>query len=99
VDFAYSVNSVPIRLTHERWYHITENHDELASYFFDVLDAIENPDLVVRGNRGTLKVVRNFGKRKWLTVIYKEISKTNGFVITAYFLDTVPKGEIIWRQQ
>ncbi len=82
MDFAYSVNGVQIRLTHERWYHIAESHDDLASYFFDVLDVIENPDLVIRGNQGTLKAARNFGKRKWLTVIYKEISKTNGFVIT-----------------
>jgi len=69
----------------------------LASYFFDVLDAIENPDFVLRGNQGALKAVRNFGKRKWLTVIYKEISKTDGFVVTAYFLETRAKGEIIWR--
>ena len=85
MDFAYSVNCVPIRLTHERWYHITENHDELASYFFDVLDAIENPDLVIRGNQGTLKAARNLGKRKWRTVIYREISKTNGFVSLPIF--------------
>lgn len=97
VDIAYSVNGIPIRLTHERWYHIIENHDELASYFFDVLDAVENPELVIRGNQGTLKAARNVGKRKWLIVVYREISKADGFVITAYFLDTKPKGEIVWR--
>lgn len=97
MDKAYSVNGVPIRLTHERWYHIIENHEDLASYFFEVLDAIENPDLVTRGNQGTLKAARNIGKRKWLIVVYRAISKADGFVITAYFLDTKPKGEIIWH--
>jgi hypothetical protein len=38
VDIAYSVKEVPIRLTYERWFHITENHDDLASYYFEVLE-------------------------------------------------------------
>lgn len=98
MEVAYSVNGVPIRLTYERWYHIVENHDELASYFHDVLDTIERPDLVARGNKGSLKASKNMGKRKWLVVIYKELSKRDGFVITAYLLDKKPTGEVTWRQ-
>ena len=37
---AYSVNGVPIRLTYERWFHIVENHDDMASYFFEVIEII-----------------------------------------------------------
>jgi hypothetical protein len=95
---AYSVNNVPIRLTYERWYHIIENHDDLASYFYEVLETVEKPDFVVRGNKGTLKATRNTGKNRWIVVIYRETSKTDGFIITAYFLDKRPKGEIIWRR-
>lgn len=91
MDVAYSINDVPIRLTYERWYHIIENHDDLASYFYGVLESIEKPDLIIKGNKGTLKVARNVGKNKWLVVIYREISKEDGFVITAYFLDKRPK--------
>jgi len=98
MELAHSINGVPIRLTYERWYHITENHDDLASHFHDVLEAIQKPDFVVLGNKGSLKATRNIGKKKWLIVIYKEVSKRDGFVITAYFLDTKPKGKIIWRQ-
>ena len=98
MEIVYSVNGIPIRLTYERWYHIVENHDELASYFHDVLDAVGKPELIVRGNKGTLKAVRNIGSEKWLVVVYRELSKRDGFVITAYLLDTKPKGEIIWRQ-
>jgi hypothetical protein len=98
MEVAYSVNGVPIRLTYERWYHIVENHDELASYFHDVLDAIEKPDFVARGSKGSLKASKNMGRSNWLVVIYKELSKRNGFVITAYLLDRKPKGEVIWRQ-
>ncbi|MEK6791616.1 MAG: hypothetical protein AABY45_07955 [Deltaproteobacteria bacterium] len=98
MEAAYSVNGVPIRLTYERWYHIVENHDELASYFYDVLDTVGKPELIVRGNKGSYKATRNIGRRKWLVVVYKELSKSDGFVITAYFLDSKPKGEIIWQQ-
>ena len=98
MDIAYSVNGVPIRLTYERWYHIIENHDDLASYYYELLETIEKPEVVIRGNKGTLKATRNFGRNKWLVVIYREITKTEGFIITAYFLDKRPKGEVIWQQ-
>ena len=93
-----SVNQVPIRLSYERWYHIVENHDEMASYFDEVLDAIAKPECVVRSNSGTLKAARKMGKRKWLVVIYREVSRKDGFVITAYLLDGRPKGQIVWQQ-
>ncbi|MBI5683059.1 MAG: hypothetical protein HZC45_07845 [Deltaproteobacteria bacterium] len=98
MEVTYSVNGVPIRLTYKRWYHIVENHDDLASCFYEVLDTVGKPDIVVRGNQGTLKATRNIGRRKWLVVVYRELSKNAGFVITAYLLDTKPKGEIVWRQ-
>lgn len=69
MEVAYSVNGVPIRLTYERWYHIVENHDELASYFHEVLDTVEKPEFIVRGNKGSLKAARNIGKRKWIVVV------------------------------
>lgn len=97
MEIAYSVNGVPIRLTYERWCHIVENHDDLASYFYEILDTVERSDFVARGNKGTLKATRNMGKTQWLVVIYRELSKHDGFVITAYLLDTKPKGEVVWR--
>jgi hypothetical protein len=97
MDIAYSVNGVPIRLTYERWFHIIENHDELASYFHEVLNTTENPEFVVRGYAGALKAIRNMARNKWLVVIYKELSSNDGFIITAYFLEAKPKGEIVWQ--
>ena len=98
METAYSVNGIPIRLTYERWYHIIENHDDLASYFHEVLETVEKPEFIIRGNNESLKATKNMGKKKWLVVIYKELSKRDGFVITAYFLDIKPKGEITWRR-
>jgi hypothetical protein len=96
MDTARSVNGVPIRLTHERWYHIVENDDEMSGNFHDVLETIESPEFVVRGSSGSLKATRSRGKRKSLVVVHRELSKGDGFVITAYFLSDKPKGKIEW---
>ncbi|MFH0794514.1 MAG: hypothetical protein V2A74_10840 [bacterium] len=98
MDIARSVNGVPIRLTYERWFHIVESHDDLASQFHDVLEVVENPQFILRGNGGTLKATRNLGRKKWLVVVYRELSRSDGFVITAYVLGSKPKGELLWRQ-
>jgi len=49
-----SKNGVSIRLPEERWVHIVENHDDLAGYMDDVLDAVENPDLIIKGYKDAL---------------------------------------------
>lgn len=97
MDVAHSVAGVPIRLSYERWYHIVENHDDLASYFHEVLNTIEKPAFVARGSHGALKAVRNMGRKKWMVVVYRETSRLDGFVVTAYFLSNRPKGEVVWR--
>ncbi len=97
MDVAHSINGVPIRLTYERWYHIVENHDDLASTFHEVLDTVEKPDFVVRGSHGALKAIRNMGRKTWMVVVYREVSRRDGFVITAYVLSKRPRGEVIWR--
>ncbi|MBI4468454.1 MAG: hypothetical protein HY650_03925 [Acidobacteria bacterium] len=58
MDRGVSRNGVPIRLTEERWFHIVENHDDLAGHYDDVLDAIEHPDVILRGDEGALIAAR-----------------------------------------
>ena len=40
MDVAVSVEGIPTRLTHERWFHIVENHD-VTGYYNEVLETIE----------------------------------------------------------
>jgi len=40
-----SKTGVPIRFPEERWFHITEEHSEMAGYYFEVLETIEEPAL------------------------------------------------------
>ncbi|MHB1661328.1 MAG: hypothetical protein ACYCTD_04425 [bacterium] len=44
-DTAKSKNEVHIRITGERWFHIIENHDDLAGYYDYVPECIECPIL------------------------------------------------------
>jgi hypothetical protein len=101
MDVVKSKNDVPIRLTEERWLHITEEHSELAGYYFEVLETVEEPDAIYEGKAGECIAVREIEKGKYIAVIYRELSKEDGFVITAFL--TRRKKELerrrkIWQQ-
>ena len=98
-----SKNNRLIRLTDERIRHITENHPEIKSCISWILETIENPDLILAGDFGEMIAVRLFKKTpvtndKYLTVIYKETSKLDGFILTAYFSRSINKiRKIVWK--
>jgi hypothetical protein len=98
MDCPTSNNGVSIRLTEERWFHIVENHDDLAGLYDDVLATVEDPDLILSGYRGALIAVKEIGRRKYLAVIYKELNRSDGFIITAYSTSRIDKGSILWQK-
>jgi len=79
-----SKNGVPIRLTEERWIHITEEHSEMAGYYFEVLETVEEPEAIYEGKMGECIAVREIDNGKYIAVVYRELSKGDGFVITAF---------------
>ena len=99
MDIAISKAGIPIRLTDERWCHIVENHDDLAGYYDEVLITVEDPDFIFRGYGGALVAVRSLGRRKFLAVIYRELSRKDGFIITAYFATQISRRLILWRKE
>lgn len=98
MDVARSVNRVPIRLTDERWSHIVNARDDLAGYYDDSLQTVEDPDLVLAGLRGSLKAVKGYGRNRYLVVIYRELGSDDGFVVTAYFVRRIDRRKAIWRR-
>ncbi|OIP36325.1 hypothetical protein AUJ95_09510 [Candidatus Desantisbacteria bacterium CG2_30_40_21] len=97
LDIVYSINGIPIRLTRERWFHIIENHDDLAGYYEDVLSTIEEPDIIIPGYGGTLIAIKGMGTKHYLGVIYKEYPfKKDGFVLSAYFTSKIDRRKAIW---
>jgi len=84
MDVARSKNNVSIRLPEARWFHITEEHSEMAGYYFEVLETVQEPEAIYQGKAGECLAVRAVEKDKYMVVVYREVSKTEGFVITAF---------------
>lgn len=78
-----SKNGIPIRLTDERWTHITEEHCELAGLRAEVLETIARPARVLAGGAGESLAVRELAAGKFIVVVYREKAR-DGFVITAF---------------
>ncbi len=100
IDIVKSKNGIRIRMTEERWFHITENHDDLAGYYDDVLSCIENPDIIIKGYSGALIALKKISGNKFLAVVYKETDENDGFIITAYFTNKLKleKEETVWKK-
>ncbi|MFI5366289.1 MAG: hypothetical protein ACHQ4J_11755 [Candidatus Binatia bacterium] len=99
MDRAISRGGVPIRLTEERWFHIVENHDDLAGHYDDVLETVENPEVILQGDAGALVAAKRVAPRRHLAVVYKEVSRDDGFVVTAYFARRLARRTIVWRRE
>lgn len=94
-----SKNGVLIRLTDERWIHITEEHSELAGYYFEVLETIQEPQAIYEGKVGELIAVKEVETGKFLVVIYKEVNKEDGFIITAFLtrrINQIERRKKLW---
>ena len=78
-----SVNNIPIRLTDERWAHITEEHCELAGLRLEVLETVTQPERILAGGEGEMLAIREQEPGKFLMVVYREMD-ADGFIITAF---------------
>jgi hypothetical protein len=98
-----SKNNRLIRLPDERIRHIIENHPETKNCISWILETIESPDVILDGDFGELIAIRQYTKTpvsryKYLTVVYKETSNLDGFILTAYFSRSInKKRKIIWK--
>ena len=92
-----------VRVTDERWAHITESHDYMAGYLDHVIETVEDPDWLVKGWIDEVIAmkkypVRNF-REKYLVVVYKDLPE--GFVITAFMTskhEKILERGIIWEK-
>ena len=100
-DSARSVRGVQIRLTSERWLHIVEHHDDLAGHYHDVLATVAAPDVVYEGDGGELLAVAKRFVPRYLVVAYRELSQSDGFVITAFFttrFSQIERRRLVWTR-
>jgi len=56
----FSINNVPIRLSKERFEHISSRHPEIKDSISEILEILNNPDFVQKGDAGTLLAKRSY---------------------------------------
>jgi hypothetical protein len=74
---------VVIRLTDERWTHISEVHAEPAGRKLEILEPVSDAERGVGGNEGELLALKKQGDGKTLVAVYRE-DANDGFIITAF---------------
>jgi hypothetical protein len=103
MELIRSINDVPIRLTNERWQHITIRHPELVDQQEKLLETIAKPDRIQAGDTGELLAIRFYPQTpltsKFMVVAYREVSVDDGFILTAYFTNRPSTRRItLWTQ-
>jgi len=94
-----SVKGVNIRITSERWLHITEEHPEMAGLYFEVLETITDLVAVYLGNREEYLAVKEIEPGKYIITVYKETGRDDGFIITAFLtrrMEQIERRKRIW---
>lgn len=101
IDSVTSKHGTSIRLTDERWTHITEEHAELAGMRQEVLATVDDPERIYRGHAGEWLAARQIEPGKYLVVVYRE-RKGDGFIITAFLtrrIQALERRERPWTSQ
>ncbi|MEK6690083.1 MAG: hypothetical protein AABY78_02130 [Nitrospirota bacterium] len=91
-----------IRLTEERLAHIKE-HPEMVIHTEKINETLSSPDIVVKSR--TDEKVRLCSRyyenlsigNKYLCIVVK-YKEADAFIVTAYFTDSIKKGDVIWRK-
>jgi hypothetical protein len=98
IDRVVSKGGIAIRLTDERWAHISEEHCELAELRSEVVETVLHPDRILLGGDGEQIAIRQLEQEKHLVVVYRE-HIDDGFIITAFFtrrVRSLDKRRQIW---
>ena len=93
-----------IRLTDERLEHIELDHPEISGQIDRIGETLANPDFVVKSRTDSEAELfyKHYSETpvsgKYLCVIVK-VRGDDFFVITAYFTDTIKRGETLWTRK
>lgn len=92
-----------VRLDEERWEHVRE-HPEMKDEIDRLREAVVEPDEVRRSvyDAAVWLFYRYYRKtpvtKKYLLAVVR-IQNEEGFIVTAFFTDTVKKGDLVWSRK
>ncbi len=98
-----SKNEVAVRLTRERWTHIVKRHPEMEGQRHRVLETVSAPEMIQEGDFGEYLAIRFYEgtplTSKFLVVVYKEVDRTDGFILTAYYSGKPSeRRRVLWKR-
>lgn len=75
----------------------------MADQWQPVVETVAEPDIIQHGDTGELLAIRYYPQTpltsKFLVVVYREVSPTDGFVLTAYLTSRPATGRmIVWKR-
>lgn len=93
-----------IRLSNERKQHIEMEHPEMANQFDRVAETLRAPHRIVRSQTDQeVGLYYRFYEtspvtQKYMCIIVKSLA-ADPFIITAFYTDTIKKGDVLWETQ
>ena len=93
-----------IRLTDERLEHIELDHPEMPGQIAKIAETLQTPEIVIRSRSDSEAELfyRHYSEtpvgEKYLCVIVK-VKGDDFFILTAYFTDTIKRGETLWTRK
>ena len=97
------VRGKPIRLTEERLRHLETDHPEMQGQVDRIAEVLASPEGIVssRSDSSVELYYKLYQETpvttKFLCVVVKNPGD-DGFMITAYYTDTVKKGAVVWQK-
>ncbi len=97
------IHNRSIRLTEERQLHLRTAHPEMTDYIPRIAETLSGPAKVVRSKTDeTVELFYRYYQStpvtsKFLCTVVKVLPDDN-FIITAYYTDTIKRGETLWEK-
>ena len=92
-----------IRLTDERWAHISE-HPEMSNMRAAIEETLQGPEVVVQSaSEPQARLYYRFYHRtpvggKYLCAVVL-VRDSDAFLVTAYLTDRIKRGQILWQRK
>jgi hypothetical protein len=98
------LNDRNVRLTDERLEHLENDHPEMAGQIEKIAETLLQPEFVVRSRTDSEAElfyrhyrVSPVGEKYMCVVVKGRVDDV--FILTAYFTDTIKKGDVLWVKQ
>jgi hypothetical protein len=92
----------PVRFTEERLEHMLDSHPEMRGQVDRIAQTLSEPERIVRSRTDPDAELsdREYDEtpvtRKFLCAVVKGID--DRFLVTAYFTDSIKRGEVLWEK-